>query len=132
MEPTYVRSLETRRIARLSALLAAAVVFVPFSALAAGKPKLSDDVAARLRGAKAETTSVIVTASEGDVAEIARRHGLQIKKQIQGGAVLDVPASKLAELAKESGLTGLSGDLRVHSQMAVTNVAIGADQAWSG
>src|SRR5262245_42740875 len=132
MKFTDIRSLRSRRVLWLPVLLAAAVSSVPSTASAAEKAKLSDDILARLRGAKAETTSVIVTADAGAIAEIATRHGLQIKKQLQGGAVLDVPADKLAALATEAGIAGVSGDLRVQSQMAVTDIAIGADQAWAG
>ena len=48
------------------------------------------------------------------------------------GAVLDVPAGGLAALASDADVDALSADQDVHSTMAVTNAAIGADLLQAG
>jgi subtilisin family serine protease len=42
-----------------------------------------------------------------------------------------VPAGRLDELAADADVPQLSGDHVIHGQMAVTDVSIGADQAWA-
>ena len=61
-------------------LAAASLWLVPVTASAKGKPKLSDDILTRLRGARTETNSVIVTADESAVAEIAKSNAAEPEK----------------------------------------------------
>src|SRR5205814_206343 len=51
-----------------------------------------------------------------------------VRKWLQNGAALDVPAGFLSRVADDSDVDQLSGDLPVQAHIAVTNVAIGADQ----
>src|SRR5207244_8969903 len=62
----------------------------------------------------------------------AARHGLRVRRTLTSGAVLDVPAGRLDEVAADADVPQLSGDHVMRGQMAVTDVAIGADQAWAG
>jgi serine protease AprX len=103
---------------------------VPEDALAQRRPRLSDDLARRLRAGDARDTSVIVTGTAEQVDGLAARHGLRVRKRLSGGAVIDVPAGRLAEVADDAGIDQLSGNAVVRSNMAVTNEAIGATQAW--
>ena len=69
---------------------------------------LSEDLQARLRAGDPTDTSVIVTGTQARVDAIAARHGLRIRKRLESGAVLDVPAGRLAR-----------GDRRQRSRSAV-------------
>src|SRR5918992_1495204 len=53
---------------------------------------------------------------------------------LQRGRVLCIAATAglLDALASDAEVDALSGDQNVRSSMAVTNVAIGADQVWAG
>ncbi|MGE0447424.1 MAG: S8 family serine peptidase, partial [Vicinamibacterales bacterium] len=99
-------------------------------AAAQRRARLSDDLATRLRSNGAGDASVIITGTAEQIDRAAARHGLRIRKRLQGGAVVDVPAGRLAALADDAGIDQLTGNAIVRSQMAVTNEAIGATQAW--
>jgi len=90
--------------------------------------KISEDLATRLRDGDGSITRVIMTGSRSSVEAVAARHGLHVRKWLQNGAALDVPAGFLARVADDTDVDQLSGDLPVQAHMAVTNVAIGADQ----
>ena len=94
--------------------------------------RLSEDLVRRLRSGDTTATSVIVSGTSQRIDAIAARHGLRIRKRLQSGAVVDVPAGRLDELAADGTIDQLSSDQRVRSSMRVTNAAIGADLAWSG
>ncbi len=96
------------------------------------RPRLSRDLAERLQAGDANTTTVILTGPGAQVDALAARHGLAIRKRLRTGAVVDVPARRLAELAADPDAGHLSGNQPVFSQMAVTNQAIGADQVQAG
>ena len=61
---------------------------------------------------------------------MATRHGLRISRRLRTGAVMHVPAGKLAALAADADASSLSSNYRVGGHMAVTNATIGADQVW--
>ena len=48
------------------------------------------------------------------------------------GAVLEIPANRLEDVASDADVDSLSGNHVVASQMTVTNQAIGADQVQAG
>src|SRR5687768_6857020 len=93
---------------------------------------LSEDLAQKLRDGDFTGTTVIFTGTQARVDEVAARHGLRIAKRLKSGAVLEVPAYRLEALATDPEVDHLSGNHRMHSQMAVTNQAIGADQVQAG
>ena len=74
--------------------------------------------------------SVIVTGTAEQVDAAAARHGLAVKKRLGAGAVVEVSAKQLAELATDNGLDLITGNQRVTSHMAVTNEAPSARPAW--
>jgi serine protease AprX len=77
-------------------------------------------------------TRVIVHGSDSEIDAIAGRHHLQILRRLAGSAVLAANSSELSELAADSGVDHLSGDLPVHNWMSVSNGAMAADQARAG
>ncbi len=111
-------------------LLLALVIGLATSATASAQhhARVSNDIAERLRNGDGSTTRVIITGSRARVEGVAARHGLQIRKWLQNGASIDVPAGFLARVADDADVDQLSGDLVVQAHMAVTNVAIGSDQ----
>ena len=92
---------------------------------------LSDDLQQHLDAGDATATTVIVTGTPDQIAAIAARHGLGVRRLLTSGAVLEVPAGRLDELAADANVPQLSGDHVIRGQMAVTDVSIGADQAWA-
>ncbi len=115
----------------VAALLA--LVFPVADAAAEGRrARLSDDLVQRLQAGDTAGDTVIVTGSFARVSAVAARYGLTIRKRLKTGAVLDVPAGALDALSRDREVDQVSGNHRLRSQMAVTNAAIGADQAWEG
>src|SRR2546421_10187286 len=136
-EAGHTAASATRRMLRATARLAltsAAVLCTAVSgADAQGKrAHLSDDLQRHLDSGDATATTVIVSGTAEQVAGIAARHGLKVQRVLASGAVLDVPAGRLDEVASDADVPQLSGDHVMRGQMAVTDVAVGADQAWTG
>ncbi len=115
----------------LAALLALAVPAAD-AAAQGRRARLSDDLVRRLQAGDTANHTIIVTGSPAQVSGLAQRHGLTVRKRLKTGAVLDVPAGALDALTRDGGVDQLSGNHRLRSQMAITNTAIGADQAWEG
>src|SRR6185369_17072516 len=104
------------------------ILLVAPAAQAQGRrARLSEELATRLDQGDSTTTSVIVSGSQAKALAIAARLGLRVSKVLATGAVLDVPAGSLAALASDLDVDALTADQDVHSTMAVTNTAIGAD-----
>ncbi len=120
------------RLARLAPTAAVLVFGLSTAASAQGRAHLSNDLQRHLDAGDATATTVIVTGTQEQVAAIAARHGLRVKRALTSGASLEVPAGKLDEVASDPDVPQLSGDQSTHGEMFVTDVAIGADQAWSG
>src|SRR5205823_2921325 len=113
-------------------LPAAAFLFASVTADAQGqRAHLSADLQQHLDAGDATATTVIVSGTPDQIAAIAARHGLGVRRLLTSGAVLEVPAGRLDELAADADVPQLSGDHVIHGQMAVTDVSIGADQAWA-
>ena len=91
----------------------------------------ADLLAHQARGTSAKT-GVIVHGSPETIDGIARRYGLQIVRRLGDGAVFAADSHDLSNLASDFGVDHLSGDLPVHTAMAVSAQATGADQVWSG
>ena len=130
---TLRHSAASRRMLRASRLLlpAAAFLLASVTADAQGRAHLSDDLQQHLDAGDATATTVIVAGTPDQIAAIAARHGLGVRRLLTSGAVLEVPAGRLDELAADADVPQLSGDHVIHGQMAVTDVSIGADQAWA-
>src|SRR5687767_8300958 len=78
------------------------LLFMGPDAAAQGKgARLSQDLADRLRAGDREATSIIVSGTASEVDAIAARHGLQIRKRLKAGALLEVPAGALAAVAAD-------------------------------
>src|ERR1041385_3949331 len=96
----------------------------------ARRAHLSNDLQRYLDSGDSTGTTVIVSGSAEQVAAIAARHGLRVRKPLTSGAVLDGPAGRLEEVAADADVPQLSADRVMRGQMAVTDTAIGADQVW--
>src|SRR5436190_4377301 len=99
-----------------------ALLFVHDDAAAQSRRRahLSEDIQARLRAGDTADTSVIVTGTQEHIEAIAARHGLRIRKRLESGAVLDVPAGRLAEVSDDGDLDQLSSNYALRADMAVT------------
>ena len=53
-------------------------------------------------------------------------------KQLKTGGVIEVTGEALDAMSADPAVGHLAGDTLVRSQMAVSTVAMGADQAWAG
>ena len=126
-------SFTTRNLRFTSVLRAAAFLLSADAASAQGRhARLSSDLAERLRAGDVREASVIVTGTCAQVQELAVRHGLQVKKCLATGAVVQVPAGALAALADDPSVDQLSSNYEVMADMAVTNQSIGADLVHEG
>ena len=124
----------TRRVvpALSLALVPVLSAWAPGAEAAGRRARLSDDLTLKLQAGDLSGTDVIVGGTPARVDAIAARHGLVVKRRLRTGAVLAVPAGRLEAVAADEEVDALSGDHDVRSSMAVTNVAIGADQVWAG
>lgn len=123
----------------LTTLLTTVVTIVAAAPALAGQAtsqgrtaRVSDDLIGRIRSGDSSATTVIVTGTAAQIDSVAKRHGLRVRRRLESGAVLDVPAGKLAGVTRDSEVDLVTGNHRLESQMAVTNQAIGADLAWAG
>src|SRR5688572_2482477 len=107
----------------------AAMLLLPVAdASAQGRrPRVSADLAERLSRGDTAESSVIICGTQARVDAIAAKHGLRVRERLQCGAVLDVPAGRLADVAGDPGVDSLSSNYGMQAHMGVTNVAIGAD-----
>ena len=91
------------------------------------------DAAAQGRRVESATsdTCVLLSGPQSQVDAVAARHGLRVHKRLRSGAVVEGSAGALDALAAEAGASSLSSNYRLRGHMAVTTVAIGADQVWA-
>src|SRR5262245_31692119 len=117
-----------------TALLVAAAIVVGFGGSAAGqkRARLSSDLDALLKSGSNASVDVIVSGTSKDVARIAARHGLRVKKALTSGAVFEVSRQTLDAMANDIELESLSSDADVHSSSDITTEFTGAEAAWSG
>ena len=103
-------------------------------AMAQRRARLSEDLAGQL-AAGSQTIDVIVQGDAAQVETLARKYNLRVKKSMRSGAVVRLNASQLAVLQADDAIDSLSGDSRVQSLGAGSNITaetIGADQVWAG
>ena len=126
---------------RLVSVWLAATVALTFAANAdaqsanasARRARVSQDLAQLLQtNGDFTPTTVIVTASQAKVDRLAARHGLTVQQRLKTGAVLQIPANRLADVAGDAEVDTLSSNQDVSGHMAVTNEATGADQVQAG
>src|SRR4051812_3679939 len=113
---------------------ALAFVLLVASADASAQPRvhLSTDLQQQLDAGNGSASTVIVSGTAAQVDAIAARHGLRVRRRLDGGAVLDVPAGRLTEVAGDAAVTQLTSDHEIRGQMGVGDVSTGAEQAWAG
>ena len=75
---------------------------------------------------------VIVHGAPDEMAALAARHHLTIVRQLTDSAVVTVNSAELTDLAADPSVDHLSGDLRVHLQMSVSNISTAADKVRAG
>ena len=135
MKVLTVRQLVSPSLVRLAAFAAVAGVlfgFVDDADAPSRRARLSPDLVEQLRTGNREQTSVIVTGTSAQVNALAARHGLTVRRRLQTGAVLEVPAGALERVATDASVDAMSSNQPVRSQMGVTNQAIGADRVQAG
>jgi len=96
------------------------------------RANLSADLVSHLTQHSSTRRRIIVPGSGAQVDALAALHHLQIVGRIPGGGVVLANSDELADLASDAGVAHLSGDVRVHTGMAVSSQATAADQARAG
>jgi serine protease AprX len=117
------------RSACAAALLTAATAVPVFAE--EHRARMSADLVAHL-AAGSQSIDVIVHGDQASVDVLAARYNVVVKRRMKSGGVLHVNAGQLDALQRDADIDHLSGDLPLLPEMAVTNVAIGADQVWAG
>ena len=126
----------SRRISLFKPLL----LIVCALALAAGsvfaqepahRARLSRDLQEHLVVGSA-SVNVIVRGDRARLEELAARYGAEARGWLATGGVFRMNAAQLKALSEDPAVDRLSGDVAVHSNMAVTNAAIGADLLQQG
>jgi serine protease AprX len=119
-----------------AATLVSAVAFLLISVTSADaqghRAHLSADLQQHLEAGDSAPTTVILSGTSDQIAAVAARHSLRIRRLLASGAVVDVPAGALDALAADADVPQVSGDHVTRGQMAVTDTSIGADQVWAG
>ncbi|MCL4849592.1 MAG: S8 family peptidase, partial [Acidobacteria bacterium] len=128
-----VFSPRARFVARLAALaLLAFALFVATADAQGRRARVADDLQPFLKGQATGAASVILTGPQAQVDRLAARHGLRVSKRLRSGAVVEATPEALETLSRDVEVASLSADRAVMASMAVTNEALGADQAWAG
>ena len=97
-----------------------------------GHAKLSKTLAAQLEARSDAPVQIIVDGDRAHVERLAKRYSIKVKRHLRHGGVLEVTGGQLDALARDPDVTHLSADSVVRPTMAITHLAIGADQAWDG
>jgi serine protease AprX len=93
---------------------------------------LSNDLLGHQARQTTARARVIVHGDDAALDALASRHHLALVRRLSGGAVVLANSSELAELATDTSLDHLSGDLPVKTWMSVTNLSTAADQVRTG
>jgi serine protease AprX len=126
LKPGYDR---LQRLGLIVLIVMLAILLWPLLAGAAPHhARVSPDIAQRLQNGDNTDTAVIVTGTRERIEAVVERHGLRVRKWLKTGAAIDVPPGFLERVVADEDVDQLSGNLPVMAHMAVTNVAIGADQ----
>ena len=111
--------------------VAVAIVLAGSAQLFAGAGRLSKDLREGLDAGRG-SFDVIVQADRASIDSAVARYGVRVKRTLKTGAVIEASREALEAMSADGALGHLAGDTLVRSMMAVTNDAIGADQAWAG
>jgi serine protease AprX len=132
---TLTLAILSTRGAKTATLLATAALLL-VSVTSAGaqghRAHLSADLEQHLDAGDTTPATVILSGTSDQIAAIAARHSLRIRRVLDSGALVDVPAGELDALAADPDVPQLSGNHVTRGQMSVTDTAIGADQVWAG
>jgi hypothetical protein len=132
---TLTLTILSNRLAKAATLLLA-VVFLLVSVASADaqghRARLSADLQKHLDAGDDAPSTVVLSGTSDQIAAIAARHSLRVRRVLASGAVVDVPAGGLDALAADADVPQLSGDHVTRGQMSVTDTSIGADQVWAG
>src|SRR5687768_4890304 len=97
-----------------SFFLAAAVCLVASDSSAQDRRvRLSNDLFQRVQTSSTIDTCVIVSGTQAQLNSLARRHGLRIRKQLRGGALVEVPAGSMTGFTRDKRLMSLSSNYRL-------------------
>src|SRR5262245_33341164 len=127
-----ILSNRSTRIAFILSSVAILLVSVTSADAQGRRAHLSADLQKQLEAGDSAPTTVILSGTSNQIATVAARHSLRIRRLLGSGAVVDVPAGALDALANDADVPQLSGDHVTRGQMAVTDTSIGADQVWAG
>ncbi len=97
---------------------------------ASAQARLPESLKRLVRAQSTQSVDLIVHGSADEIAAIAARHGLRVRKRLSEGAVLQADGAQIGSLSAE--VDHLSRDVEVSSFMSVTDAAIGADQVQAG
>src|SRR5215204_5303489 len=114
----------------------AAAALVAASATPAGaqshRARLARDLAERLAQRIEAATEVIVDVPDAQIDLLTARYGVRLKKRLHGSGVFEATGGQIEALSQDPDVAHISGNNPVFRMMAVTAVATGADQVWSG
>ena len=120
-----------RRIALV--FVALAVIATNWSAAPAAQrrgPTLSADLLAPR--APGQRIRVIVQGDAPTLTELRGRLRGLLRREVEGGLVLELTQQQFEELAKDDSLSHISGDMPVMSDMGLTNKITKATDVWAG
>jgi len=127
-----ILSTRLAKAATLTSAVALLLVSVTSADAQGRRAHLSADLQKHLDAGDSASSTVIVSGTSEQIAAIAARHGLRIRRLLAGGAVVDVPAGGLDALASDGDVPQISGDHVTRGQMSVTDISTGASQVWEG
>ena len=119
------------RVSRTACAAALLLALTAAPGFAEHRARLSADLADHL-AAGSQSIDVIVHGDQATVDALASRYNVVVKRRMKSGGVLRVNAGQLDALQRDPDVDHLSGDIPLRPSMAITNVAIGADQVWAG
>jgi serine protease AprX len=93
-------------------------------------PTLSHDLTTHPAGHRGHR--IIVQADPGALSSLRGRGLGVLRRQMHGAVAMEVSDAQLEALSRNPAIAHISGDLRVFSDMAVTNKVTGASSVWQG
>src|SRR5687768_403945 len=108
--------------------VAAALLSWPLATHGQRLPTRSPDLA-QFAG---DRVRVIVQADDAGLSSVRGRLGRALRRNVEGALALELTRSEFEALARDGGLSHISKDLPVFSDMAVTNKTTRAESVWQG
>ena len=119
-----------RTLAPFSAAVAVLLAALAVSVSGQRGPSLSHDLTAHPPGHRGHR--ILVQADPAALASLRSRGLGVLRRQVQGAIAIEVSDDQLEALSRNPAIAHISGDLRVYSDMAVTNKVTGASSVWQG